>query len=97
MLFNREEGCFRETDNDAVMEKADQDGHVIGVSILNLRRANMTETDLRPKLCAANVTRLEQVRAVAVESTGDVSVLHAPPIDELPLANVEKGPDCTPE
>ncbi len=45
----------------------------------NLRRANMTEADLRAKLREANVTRLEQVRAVVMESTGDVSVLHASP------------------
>jgi len=44
----------------------------------NLRRANVTETDLRAELRAANVTQMEQVRAVVMESTGDVSVLHAP-------------------
>ena len=36
MLFEQKEGHVRETDNDAVMEKVDQDGHVIGVSILNV-------------------------------------------------------------
>jgi len=45
----------------------------------NLRRANMTEADLRAKLREANVTQLEQVQAVVMESTGDVSVLHGPP------------------
>jgi len=59
----------------------------------NLRRANMTEADLRAKLREANVTRLEQVRAVVMESTGDVSVLHAPPdapaIDDALLADVQ--------
>jgi hypothetical protein len=38
VLFNRKEGYFRETDNDAVMKKVDQEGHVTGASILNLRR-----------------------------------------------------------
>jgi uncharacterized membrane protein YcaP (DUF421 family) len=61
----------------------------------NLRRANMTEADLRAKLREANVTRLEQVRAVVMESTGDVSVLHAPPdapvIDDALLADVQEG------
>jgi len=61
----------------------------------NLRRANMTEADLRAKLREANVTRLEQVRAVVMESTGDVSVLHAPPdappLDDGLLADVEDG------
>ena len=36
VLFEQKEGYFRETDNDAVMEKVDQDGHVIGFSILNV-------------------------------------------------------------
>ncbi|WP_251953532.1 DUF421 domain-containing protein [Salinibacter ruber] len=64
----------------------------------NLRRANMTEADLRAKLREANVTRLEQVRAVVMESTGDVSVLHAPPdappIDKSLLAGGGTGLDC---
>jgi len=59
----------------------------------HLRRANMTEADLRAKLREANVTRLAQVRAVVMESTGDVSVLHAPPnappLDEALLADVQ--------
>ncbi len=59
----------------------------------NLRRANVTEDDLRAKLRAANVTQMEQVRAVVMESTGDISVLHAPPeappLDPALLANVE--------
>ncbi|MFP4228701.1 MAG: DUF421 domain-containing protein [Salinivenus sp.] len=63
----------------------------------NLRRANMTEADLRAKLREANVTRLEQVRAVVMESTGDVTVLHAspeaPPIDDGLLADVDGGPE----
>ena len=61
----------------------------------NLRRANMTEADLRAKLREANVTQLEQVRAVVMESTGDVSVLHAPPdapaLDDELLTDVEDG------
>jgi uncharacterized membrane protein YcaP (DUF421 family) len=59
----------------------------------NLQRANMTEADLRAKLREANVTRREQVRAVVMESTGDVSVLHAPPeapaLDDALLVGVE--------
>ncbi|WP_233992700.1 DUF421 domain-containing protein [Salinibacter altiplanensis] len=62
----------------------------------NLRRANVTETDLRAKLRAANVTQMEQVRAVVMESTGDVSVLHAPPdappIDDVLLTDVQQEP-----
>jgi uncharacterized membrane protein YcaP (DUF421 family) len=50
----------------------------------NLRAVRMTEDDLYAKLREANVTRWDQVRAVVMESTGDVSVLHADP-DAPPL------------
>jgi uncharacterized protein YuzE len=36
VLFDRKEGYFRETDNDAVMEKVDSQGNVIGFSILKV-------------------------------------------------------------
>ena len=64
-----------------------------GTEILreNLRKARMTEEDLYAKLREANVCRLEQVRAVIAESTGDVSVMHADP-DAPPLdVRVLKG------
>lgn len=38
VLLERKEGYFRETDNDAVMEKVDEEGHIIGFSILNFSR-----------------------------------------------------------
>ena len=44
----------------------------------NLKKARVTKGDLRAKLREANVTRLSQVRAVVFETTGDISVLHAP-------------------
>ena len=37
VLFDRKQGYFRETDNDAVMEKVDESGRVIGFSILKVR------------------------------------------------------------
>jgi uncharacterized protein YuzE len=36
VFFERKEGYFRETDNDAVMEKVDKDGNVLGFSILKV-------------------------------------------------------------
>jgi hypothetical protein len=36
VLFDRKEGYFRETDNDAVMEKVDSQGNIIGFSILKV-------------------------------------------------------------
>ncbi len=43
----------------------------------NLRKAQVTEGDLRSKLREANVLQLDQVRAVVFETTGDISVLHS--------------------
>jgi len=37
VLFAHSKGYFRETDEDAVMEKVDETGRVIGFSILNVR------------------------------------------------------------
>jgi uncharacterized membrane protein YcaP (DUF421 family) len=42
----------------------------------NLRRVNVSESDLRAKLREANVLSLDEVHAVVFEATGDVSVLH---------------------
>ena len=42
----------------------------------NLKKANVTEGDLRAKLREANVIQLSQVKAVVFETTGDISVLH---------------------
>lgn len=49
-----------------------------GTKILhdNLRKARVSEEDLRSKLREANVIRLKEVRAVIFESTGDISVMH---------------------
>ena len=43
----------------------------------NLRKSNMTESDLMGKLREANAFDLDQVLAVIFETTGDVSVLHS--------------------
>jgi Protein of unknown function (DUF2283). len=36
VLFERKKGYFRETENDAVMEKVDEEGNLVGFSILNV-------------------------------------------------------------
>jgi uncharacterized protein YuzE len=36
VLFDRREGYFVETENDAIMEKVDKEGNVIGFSILKV-------------------------------------------------------------
>ncbi len=48
----------------------------------NLKKARVTESDLRSKLREANVLDLSQVRAVVFESTGDISVLHTSQEDQ---------------
>ena len=58
----------------------------------NLAKAGVTEDDLRAKLREANILQWDEVRAVVVESTGDVSVLHGPtdgsPLDPSLLSGV---------
>jgi len=36
VIFARRAGYFRETENDAIMEKVDEEGNVIGFSILKI-------------------------------------------------------------
>lgn len=43
----------------------------------NLRKARLSEGDLRSKLRQANISEMSQVKAVVFETTGDISVLHA--------------------
>jgi len=40
VLFDRKAGYFRETENDAVMEKVDTEGNVVGFSILKISSLN---------------------------------------------------------
>jgi uncharacterized protein YuzE len=36
VLFEKKKGYFKETENDAVMEKVDEEGNIIGFSILKV-------------------------------------------------------------
>lgn len=49
-----------------------------GTKILheNLKKARVTEGDLRSKLRETNVIRMKEIRAVIFEATGDISVMH---------------------
>lgn len=47
----------------------------------NLKKARVSRKELRYKLREANVTQLSQIKAVVLESTGDVTVLHDEDID----------------
>lgn len=50
--------------------------------------SRVAESDLRAKLREANVMHLSEVRAVVLETTGDVSVLHGETLDEALLEGV---------
>lgn len=71
------------TRSDAVCRTVDNAPLLLmdGARILheNLARAKLTEADLRGKLREANVLDPAEIRAVVMESTGDVSVLHGDP------------------
>jgi len=51
----------------------------------NLDSTNLHRSELIAKLREANVLRFDQVKAVVLESTGDVSVLHSDPKDGVQL------------
>lgn len=47
----------------------------------NMKKARVTREDILGKLREANVTQFSQIRAVVMETTGDMSVLHHHEID----------------
>lgn len=57
----------------------------------NMLAARVTRTDVLAKLREANVLRLQDVRAVVLETTGDISVLHGPhDVDSEILSEVRR-------
>ena len=52
VIFEKKEGYFRETENDHVMEKIDNDGNVIGFHVMKVSRLNQP---LDVELSAAEV------------------------------------------
>ncbi|WP_299681431.1 YetF domain-containing protein [uncultured Roseobacter sp.] len=56
-----------------------------------LQRTRVTETDLIAKLREANALEVSSVKAVVLETTGDVSVLHGDQVDETLLRGVDPG------
>ncbi|WP_234002407.1 DUF421 domain-containing protein [Erythrobacter sp. AP23] len=55
-----------------------------------LRSTRVAKSDLIAKLREANVLDLTKVRAVVLETTGDVSVLHGERLDETLIENVKR-------
>ena len=77
-----EEAC----DNSPVLLMSD--GRILEA---NLRRTRVTRDDLHAKLREANVLDYGQVRAVVLETTGDVSVLHGDHLSDDMLRGVARG------
>ena len=55
-----------------------------------MKQTRVAESDIVAKLREANVMNFDEVRAVVLESTGDVSVLHGDKLDERLIANVSR-------
>ncbi len=47
VLFERKEGYFTRTDNDAVMEKVDKEGNLIGFSILKFSSVKKSPLEIQ--------------------------------------------------
>ena len=60
-----------------------------------LNKSRVAREDVLGKLRAANVLDINQVRAVVLENTGDISVLHGGELNEEVLGGV-KGIDANP-
>lgn len=58
-----------------------------------LRATRVTRSDLLAKLREANVMRFEDVRAVVLENTGDISVLHGEELDDALIENMHTFSD----
>jgi uncharacterized membrane protein YcaP (DUF421 family) len=64
-----------------------RDGRIIGEALTQTR---ISRDNLYAKLREANVLDPAQVRAVVLETTGDVSVLHGEKMEEVLLEGVER-------
>lgn len=54
-----------------------------------MKKHRVSEADIWGKLREANVLSLDQVRAVVLETTGDISVLHGEKLDDVLLTGVD--------
>ncbi|WP_411825331.1 DUF421 domain-containing protein [Luteolibacter sp. AS25] len=56
----------------------------------NLKQSRVSDSDLYAKLREANVLHLSEVRAVVLETTGDISVLHGDSLSQELIASVRR-------
>jgi len=86
LLRNRSDRVEAIIQNDPVLLMRD------GVILENaLTATRVAESDLIAKLREANVLDMSQVRAVVLETTGDISVLHGDGLQERLLSGVENA------
>lgn len=57
----------------------------------NMKKSRVTANDLRAKLREANVLKYSDVRAVVLETTGDISVLHGEELESRLLESVRES------
>lgn len=87
-FLRRRAGLQKVVDNDPVLL-------MLGRELLedNLQRTHVTRSDVWAKLREANVTDYDQILAVILETTGDVSVLHGDgPLEPGLLDGVQGAP-----
>lgn len=81
----KEVPAFRDAiENDPVMLM--RDGEFVDAA---LERTRVSRADVMAKLRSANALDLSKVRAVVLETTGDVSVMHGDQIDPKVIAGVD--------
>lgn len=88
-LRERSRAVQRTIDNDPLLVM--ENGAILEA---NLRAAKMTPDDLHAKLREANAFDLSRVKAVVLETTGDVSVLHGgadTAVSEAVMKDVRRG------
>lgn len=59
----------------------------------NIKSVRMTKADIWGKLREANVVKFEDARAVVLETTGDISVLHGENLEPVILTGVKDPQD----
>ncbi|WP_371157047.1 DUF421 domain-containing protein [Jannaschia sp. 2305UL9-9] len=61
----------------------------------NMKHARITRSEVMAKLREANALQFGQVKAMVLETTGDISVLHGDDLNETLLDNVAQGGAAT--
>lgn len=83
LLRRRSDTAAAAIANDPVLLMQDNRWHLDA-----LRTTRVSKGDVWAKLREANVCDLSRIRAVVLESTGDISVLHSDNLDDTVLCNV---------